>query len=324
MTEAATGVISQRFCTDDFPERDRAAIWRDVFGKQLVKVDFESVDEAPLFYSARFQRMPQLSLAFAEHTAHRAHRTSWHLADGNDDLILTINTAGRAEVWQNDRNITMSPGEGVLLSSAAAGGIYYPKNAKSIVVGVPLKDIAAIVKDPELLVARTLKPSGSIRLLTAYLSAADGLAPAEMQELRKTFAIHVQDLIALSLGPTRDGADMARRRGVRAARLQSAKTFVRRHFHRHDLSAAAVATSLGVTPRYIHMLFEAEAESFSEFILGQRLAHAHAMLHDPAHRTSLITTIAFSSGFGDLSHFNRAFRRRYGDTPSAVRASMSR
>jgi AraC-like DNA-binding protein len=33
-----------------------------------------------------------------------------------------------------------------------------------------------------------------------------------------------------------------------------------------------------------------------------------------------IIDIAFAVGFGDISHFNRVFRRRFGDTPSRVRA----
>jgi AraC-like DNA-binding protein len=36
-----------------------------------------------------------------------------------------------------------------------------------------------------------------------------------------------------------------------------------------------------------------------------------------AHRS--ISEIALSSGFGDVSYFNRAFRRRYGASPSEVR-----
>jgi AraC-like DNA-binding protein len=32
-----------------------------------------------------------------------------------------------------------------------------------------------------------------------------------------------------------------------------------------------------------------------------------------------ITAIAFDAGFGDLSYFNRTFRRRYGATPSDIR-----
>jgi AraC-like DNA-binding protein len=34
-----------------------------------------------------------------------------------------------------------------------------------------------------------------------------------------------------------------------------------------------------------------------------------------------IATIAFDVGFGDLSHFNRQFHRRFGATPTDVRAN---
>jgi AraC-like DNA-binding protein len=53
----------------------------------------------------------------------------------------------------------------------------------------------------------------------------------------------------------------------------------------------------------------------------RRLAVAHRLLSDRrlAHRS--ITSIAFDAGFADLSYFDRAFRRRYGATPSEVRAA---
>ena len=37
-----------------------------------------------------------------------------------------------------------------------------------------------------------------------------------------------------------------------------------------------------------------------------------------------ISSVAFEVGFGDLSYFNRAFRRCYGATPSEVRRSAER
>jgi AraC-like DNA-binding protein len=40
---------------------------------------------------------------------------------------------------------------------------------------------------------------------------------------------------------------------------------------------------------------------------------------DPLQDSRAIGTIAYEAGFGDLSYFNRAFRRRYGATPSNIR-----
>jgi AraC-like DNA-binding protein len=34
--------------------------------------------------------------------------------------------------------------------------------------------------------------------------------------------------------------------------------------------------------------------------------------------------VAYEAGFGDLSYFNRTFRRRYGATPSDVREAARR
>jgi AraC-like DNA-binding protein len=43
------------------------------------------------------------------------------------------------------------------------------------------------------------------------------------------------------------------------------------------------------------------------------------MLTDTRYADRTISDIAFAVGFGDLSTFNREFRRRFGVTPSDVR-----
>ncbi len=48
-----------------------------------------------------------------------------------------------------------------------------------------------------------------------------------------------------------------------------------------------------------------------------------ALLCDPKWRHRKIADIAAEAGFNDLSYFNRAFRRRYGATPSDLRAAAS-
>ena len=78
-----------------------------------------------------------------------------------------------------------------------------------------------------------------------------------------------------------------------------------------------------MTPRYIHMLFDGEGTTFSQYVLAERLACGRRVLLDPRHAHQSIGAIAYASGFGDLSHFNHAFRRRYGATPSEVRREQS-
>jgi AraC-like DNA-binding protein len=43
------------------------------------------------------------------------------------------------------------------------------------------------------------------------------------------------------------------------------------------------------------------------------------MLTDSRFASRSISALAFDTGFGDLSYFNREFRRRYHATPSEVR-----
>jgi AraC-like DNA-binding protein len=68
------------------------------------------------------------------------------------------------------------------------------------------------------------------------------------------------------------------------------------------------------------MLFEDTGRSLSEHLMERRLQTAAAMLRDPAMQHLRIADIAALAGFTDLSHFNRSFRRRYGDTPSGLRS----
>jgi AraC-like DNA-binding protein len=164
---------------------------------------------------------------------------------------------------------------------------------------------------------------GALRLLTGYAGLI-GQSEAQVPcDAAGPIASHFRDLIALTLGATRDAAEIARGRGVRAARLRAIKSDIARNFSSSELSLGAVALRQGITPRYVSMLFAAEDTSFTDFVLRCRLDRAHMMLSDPGYSAYAISAIAFSCGFGDLSYFNRAFRRRYGATPSDVRGAAN-
>jgi AraC-like DNA-binding protein len=160
----------------------------------------------------------------------------------------------------------------------------------------------------------------AVGLLNAYILSAIEQRALAQPGVEATLARHAADLIALALG-----ADATRQqdsaRSVRAARLLVLQAYVSAHLHEADLAVASVAARHGITARYVQKLFAGTGESFSEYVLRQRLACAYRRLTDPRLEHSSIIAIAFDAGFSDLSHFNRSFRRRFGHTPSEARRS---
>jgi AraC-like DNA-binding protein len=106
----------------------------------------------------------------------------------------------------------------------------------------------------------------------------------------------------------------------RAGRLSAILRLIETSSSDPDLNAVGVARSLGITPRYVHLILEQTGRRFSRHLLEMRLQKAAALLRDPVWQNRRIGDIAAESGFTDLSYFSRAFRRRFDVTPSNMRA----
>ena len=104
-----------------------------------------------------------------------------------------------------------------------------------------------------------------------------------------------------------------------AARLKAIQAHICENLAMGDLSVQGIAAHCGLSPRYIHLLFENEGTTFSTFVREQRLLRARNMLRSPRYAGHAISSIAFAVGFSDLSHFNRSFRRKFGASPTEVR-----
>jgi AraC-like DNA-binding protein len=159
----------------------------------------------------------------------------------------------------------------------------------------------------------------ALQLLTGYIGLLRAGAATMTPELCHLASTHIHDLVAAALGATRDGAAIAESRGIRAARFRAVKADVLAHIASSGLTIEAVAQRQRITPRYVHMLFEDEGLTFSEFVLGERLMRAYRMLTNHRFRFRTVSVIAYAVGFGDLSYFNRTFRRRFGAAPSEIR-----
>jgi AraC-like DNA-binding protein len=126
-------------------------------------------------------------------------------------------------------------------------------------------------------------------------------------------------------GRTDFGMDgLQRRFDVREERRAAILREIEKRIGDPSLSAITVASSLGITVRYVHLLLKETGARFSHHVLDRRLEKAAALLRDPEWQDRLIIEIAAEAGFTDISHFNRAFRRKFRATPSVIRKSSAR
>jgi AraC-like DNA-binding protein len=320
---ATSSPATVRFSTRDFPQRERLAIAHDLFGHRVVKADIAPLPDRPFDFEMVTRMLPGLHVSSMSTSGLHVQRMGALLADGDDNLSTVFCTAGTMIVSQRGRNITAGRGAAVSIANEEAGGITYPSLSRWRCVNLPRKALAPLVPEIDDVAMRPIPgDSEALRLLIDYFVALDA-SPLATPELQHLAANHVLDLVAVMLGATRDAADVAQGRGMRAARLAAIKAGIAKNLHGVGLSIDALAAQNGVSTRHVQLLFEDEGTTFTQFVLAERLARAHRILTDARFADRPISTIAFAAGFGDLSYFNRTFRRRFGATPSDVRAAAS-
>jgi AraC-like DNA-binding protein len=309
-----------RYSTDDLPVRDRIPFWCEVFGRELIKLDFQAVAGRRFRQSGRLFALDGFGISDFDTDGVIGQRTKALLGDSNDSLIFQINKSGFGLASQLGRELKVEAREATLFAMCEIGAYHLPEPAHGLSLCIPRRTLASLVRDPEsALLRRVPANTPALRLLVGYLDLVMEKPELKQAGLQQLFAAHVCDLVALAVGATRDATELAQARGLRAARLQAIKADIARRFHDESLSVTDVARHHGVTPRYVHMLFESEGRTFSEFLIEQRLTQAHCMLTDPHFAARTISAIAFEVGFANLSYFNRLFRRRYGASPSDIR-----
>jgi AraC-like DNA-binding protein len=308
------------FSTDHIPEKDRTAFWREHYGHVMLRVDLEPARDAAFVARMASLALPGLQLMDASSSPAKISRSGRFLADGNDDIIVAINRAGTANIASRGREQSLREGEAIVLSGGEAASFHRTSMGRSFTLRLPRATFEQTVINLDDALMRPIPGDrGALRLLADYAGWLMNAGSAIDQQLRNVSVRHVQDLLALAVGPSADFADTARTRGLRAARLKLAKAYIVAHCHRRDTSVGALAASLNVTPRYLQRLFESDGTTFSEYLMAQRLARAHRLLCESGANHTAISTIAYDVGFGDLSYFNRRFRRQYGLTPREVR-----
>jgi AraC-like DNA-binding protein len=316
MPATAADFAPVRFSTHDLPERERLPRWREELGRGLVRVDIEPLSDGPFHAEATLQALPGVRMASFAVAAAKFNRTRALVAEGDDSVGLIVNLGGKAVASQRDKDITLGPGDAVFVLTHEPGVLRTSTHHLGMLL--PRAAIASRVTNVDDTAMRVI-PHGleQLRLLVSYLALVRDSVVRGAPGLHRAVACHIHDLAALAIGMEATAEDGLS--AVAAARLAAAISHIAQSFTDPSLTLAAVAARQGVSPRYLQRLFETSGMSFMARVIDLRLQKAFALLTGPHARKRRIIDVALQAGFSDVSHFNRHFRSRFGDSPSGVR-----
>jgi AraC-like DNA-binding protein len=242
---------------------------------------------------------------------------------GHDEFFIWLSIAGASTVCQGGEELTAQDGDAFVTTRGRTGfAMFSPNRVRFIGMRMPRAALCPLVEDLDTGSLRALpRDTPALKLLSRYVTGVATESGSLGRETARAFATHIYDLVALAIGATPNGTMIAESRGLRAARLHKIKHDIGANVRDCELNIASVAARHGITPRYVHKLFESEGVTFAEYLRSERLALAYRMLTDARLADLSVSSIAYEAGFGDLSNFNHLFRRRYSATPSDVRKS---
>lgn len=310
----------RRFSTDPLPERERLPLWREEFGRTLVRVEIEPLTDEPIQAKATLGALLDFRSMTFEGSVMRFNRTRPMAAAGDDSIGLIINRDSGSYLSHRGREVTLADGEACAVLTYEPGMIVNTSQLGFVFPRSSLMSRARTIEDA--VAERIPASSDALRLLLGYLDMLPLRLADGARKLQRTVVDHIYDLVVLAICPERP-SDETSLSATAAARLELALLYLRNHFDFPGLTISTVAGDQNISPRYLQRLVESTGSTFSEHLNELRLQRAFVLLTDARHRRKKIAEIALRSGFSDVSYFNRMFRRRFGETPRNVRGRLT-
>lgn len=153
--------------------------------------------------------------------------------------------------------------------------------------------------------------------LGSILKYRGSLAPADLKGVSDALVSLLVTLLATSMRDDHDDASRMER-----YHLERVKAFARAHLADPELDVKMIADGVGLSPRYIHRLFARGPQRLMQWVAAARLDASHRELTAPSGPKRPIYLVAHEWGFKDQAHFSRAFKARFGLSPTEVRGGQ--
>ncbi|MGY1809757.1 helix-turn-helix domain-containing protein [Blastococcus sp. SYSU D00669] len=246
---------------------------------------------------------------------------------GRDEQIfvnLQLDGTGRGE--QDGRRCVVPPGSFAVFDTTRPYVLEFDESPdgspwRVLSFKIPREQMLPFIPQPALRTARTIDARSGAGAVAADMMTSLWRSRAQLSPASRLALDHAcTEVIANALGAfEKDGDD---RSSVDDALRASIARFVHERLPHGQVLAVEAARHVGISVRKLHQLYNGHETTFGATVRDLRLQRAARQLEMQGPHVT-VTDVATRWGFCDASHLNRAFKARYGMSPTAYRESSS-
>lgn len=313
-------VLEQSWTTEHLQPGKALSYWRDVICENLLQMHIQSSQERAFFGSIEKHAFGPIKANFISVSEQKVWRERTAACNAKDHLFHLIHVRkGVQLIEQYGRSFKVGAGDCLLIDCLAGFEFDFPQGVEALVLEMPRDWLRGWLPAPEDAAARLIDGhSGWGATLASALSNVTPTTVGASGLPATVVAEQIVSLLALA-APQLDPSSTTHKRAL----LRRVTETLRERCHEPDLDPAAVAAALGLSRRYVHLLFASAGTTFSQELYACRLQRAQRLLCDRRFDGLAIAEIAWNCGFSEPSHFTRRFRERFGSPPSAYRQHVA-
>lgn len=310
----------RRASTQDIPLEQRLEFWEDYNASILVGLKCSSYSQsgfAAIQDNLCLERLRVAHISGNEHAVERNYSMVHSIP--KESIFVSLVLGNQSFFFQDNVCSLVQPGELVIYRTDKPYVFGFSGPMRQFIFDIPQDDFSERclrdLKGPLKIGAET--PAQRL-LVRSFAERTQVFFDAPREDRAGLFEEEAYNLLASIIS---DSTGEHRASALSTSYLLAAKQHIKDHLDDSSLSCEHVAAAAGISSRHLARLFAQEGGTPNRYLQEKRLERARQLLASPSASRLDIAEIAYRHGFSSQSHFARAFKVRFGMTPSEARTS---